>query len=224
MRQNDMPELNLDSLRSMAGEFCLFMSRRRIPELYGVTDGKAVGTYIEHRFRDYLAERYTFESGSSASGLDLPSPALNTDIKVTSARQPQSSCPFRNARQKIYGLGYNLFLFVYNKSDYSSANASYAILEFVSCVFINEERTADYQITRQIHTILENYGDRDDLFALFADRGLPGDEVVYTQLAEEVLREPPVQGYLTVSNALQWRLQYSRIVAMSSTGGVYKII
>ncbi len=59
MNQNDMQELNLDSLRSMAREFCLFMSRRRIPELYGVTDGKAVGTYIEHRFRDYLAERYT---------------------------------------------------------------------------------------------------------------------------------------------------------------------
>jgi len=219
-----MQELNLDSLRSMAREFCLFMSRRRIPELYGVTDGKAVGTYIEHGFRDYLAERYTFESGSSASGLDLPSPALNTDIKVTSARQPQSSCPFRNARQKIYGLGYNLLLFVYDKSDYTNANGDYAVLEFVSCVFICEERTADYQITRQIHTILENNGNQDDLFALFADRKLPGDEIVYAQLAEEVLREPPVQGYLTVSNALQWRLQYSRIVAMSITDGIHKII
>lgn len=219
-----MQELNLDSLRSMAREFCLFMSRRRISELYGVTDGKAVGTYIEHRFRDYLAERCTFESGSSASGLDLPSPALNTDIKVTSARQPQSSCPFRNARQKIYGLGYNLLLFVYDKSDYTNANGGYAVLEFVSCVFICEERTADYQITRQIHTILENNGNQDDLFALFADRKLPGDEIVYAQLAEEVLRVPPVQGYLTVSNALQWRLQYSRIVAMSSTGGIHKII
>jgi len=39
------------------------------------------------------------------------------DIKVTSIRQPQSSCPFKSARQKIYGLGYSLIVFVYDKKD-----------------------------------------------------------------------------------------------------------
>jgi hypothetical protein len=34
----------------------------------------------------------------------------------------------------------------------------------------------------------------------------------YAQLVEN----PPAQGYLTISNALQWRLQYGRIV----TGGI----
>jgi len=29
-------------------------------------------------------------------------------------------------------------------------------------------------------------------------------------LADEVLRKPPQLGYLTISNALQWRLQYGR--------------
>jgi hypothetical protein len=28
----------------------------------------------------------------------------------------------------------------------------------------------------------------------------------------EILRNPPVQGFLTISNALQWRLQYSRMI------------
>lgn len=28
----------------------------------------------------------------------------------------------------------------------------------------------------------------------------------------EVLTEPPKQGYLTISNALQWRLQYGHAV------------
>ena len=47
----------------------------------------------------------------------MPGENICTDIKVTSITQPQSSCPFKNARQKIYGLGYNLLVFVYNKED-----------------------------------------------------------------------------------------------------------
>jgi len=80
------------------------------------------------------------------------------DIKVTSIRQPQSSCPFKSARQKIYGLGYSLLVFVYDKHD-------------------------------------------------------------------EVLRNPPEVGYLTVSNALQWRLQYSRVIEQAGkVGGILRLV
>ena len=41
--------------------------------------------------------------------------AINTDIKVTSIKQPQSSCPFKSAREKVYGLDYDLLLFFYVK-------------------------------------------------------------------------------------------------------------
>ena len=54
--------------------------------LFGVTDGKAVGTYIEHKFKAYLAQSYEVAFSSSASGIDLPE--LNVDIKVTSINQP----------------------------------------------------------------------------------------------------------------------------------------
>ncbi|HEY4689794.1 MAG TPA: restriction endonuclease, partial [Anaerolineae bacterium] len=84
-------------------------------ELFGITDGKAVGTFIEHKFQERLASLYDILAGSSARGIDLPS--IETDIKVTSIRQPQSSCPYTSARQKVYGLGYNLLLFVYDKQD-----------------------------------------------------------------------------------------------------------
>ncbi len=104
-------------------------------ELFGVTDGKAVGTFIEHRFRERLEARFTLEAGSSTLGLDLPS--VETDIKVTSIRQPQSSCPFRSARQKVYGLGYNLLLFVYEKRD--NLEDSTATLTFVSYAFIEKK-------------------------------------------------------------------------------------
>ena len=36
--------------------------------LYGITDGKAIGTYLEHKFRDFLAERFAFVLGNSAEG------------------------------------------------------------------------------------------------------------------------------------------------------------
>jgi len=60
--------------------------------------------------------------------------------------------------------------------------------------------------------------------SIFKDKSLPGDDITHVQLVEEVLQNPPLQGYLTISNALQWRLQYRRVVDMSSTDGLYKII
>lgn len=111
------PKLTIEELIKEAKSFCERESNFDNKELFGVTDGKAVGTFIEHKFSDYLEENYDVEKGSSANGIDLPSHDINTDIKVTSIEQPQSSCPFKNARQKIYGLGYNLLLFVYEKSD-----------------------------------------------------------------------------------------------------------
>ena len=48
--------------------------------------------------------------------------------------------------------------------------------------------------------------------AFLQDRNLPVDEIEANNIAEQVLREKPQQGYLTISNALQWRLQYARVI------------
>ena len=98
----DKKELTCELLCIEASTFAERESLHAEPALYGVTDGKAVGTYLEHKFQEYLSEEYTYERGSSASGIDLP--GLGVDMKVTSITQPQSSCPFKDARQKIYGL------------------------------------------------------------------------------------------------------------------------
>ena len=212
-------QLTQSDLITAAKAFCL--KRHTYLSLFGVTDGKAVGTFIEHKFQAQLESRYTVEIGSSASGIDLPS--VETDIKVTSIRQPQSSCPFRSARQKVYGLGYNLLLFVYDKRDKPESRA--ATLSFVSCAFIDKSRTADYQTTRGLLEMLERDGNREDIIAFLADRNLPGDEIVYNALADEIMQTPPALGYLTISNALQWRLQYSRIVGLTEmVSGIVKIV
>ena len=216
-------QLSIKDLLSLAKQFCEQESQTPSSELFGVTDGKAVGTYIEHKFKDFLLLKCDLTAGSSASGIDLPSPEINTDIKVTSIKQPQSSCPFKNAQQKIFGLGYNLLVFVYDKHD--DAKSKTALLDFVSCSFIEKDRTADYQTTTTIRQMIDNKANVEDIFAYLNDRNIPADEITLMQIAEQILKNPPKTGYLTISNALQWRLQYGRIVALKDTvRGITKII
>lgn len=195
--------------RIFAKEF----SQQRHDTLRGVTDGKAIGTYIEHRFQEYLLHAGVLTTlGNSAKGIDLP--ALDTDIKVTSLRQPQSSSPFTSYKQKIEGLGYNLILFVYDKQDTSEGS----FLPFTSVQFIPKEFTADYQATKGIRDILARGGNEDDIFAFLIERMIPADELTLTRYAQALVENPPRQGYLTISNALQWRLQYRRVITESLDG------
>ena len=114
---NTKGRLTITKLIKEAQLFCVAQSQFQHKELFGVTDGKAVGTLIEQKFQTHLKDKYEVIIGSSAKGIDLPSEDILTDIKVTSNKQPQSSCPFKDAKQKIFGLGYNLLVFVYEKTD-----------------------------------------------------------------------------------------------------------
>lgn len=164
--------------------------------------------------------KYAFAAGNSASGIDIPS--LNVDIKVTSIRQPQSSCPFRSARQKIYGLGYHLIIFVYEKTD-DQANKT-GRLDMMHTIFVDQARTADFQMTKGLLQIIQNDGNLDDIVGFLQDRNLPVDSIEARNIAETILNDPPVQGYLTISNALQWRLQYGRVISQAGeVTGIAKI-
>ena len=142
----------------------------------------------------------------------MPGLDIQTDIKVTSIIQPQSSCPFKNARQKIFGLGYNLLVFVYDKHDTPDT----CTLHFTHCTFIGKDRTADFTITRRLREMVYDGANKEDIIGFLQDKNVPGDEIVYSDLADEILQHPPEQGYLTISNALQWRLQYARVIALDN--------
>ena len=184
-------ELIIEILISEAKNFSQIISAQNHTSLIGVTDGKAVGTYVEHLFQNYLSEKYTMTIGNSASGIDLPS--INTDIKTTSCVQPQSSCPFKDARQKIFGL------------------------QITHCTFIEACRTGDYTLTALLRKMLSVDANKEDIISLLNDRNVPGDEITYNKLADEILSNPPQQGYLTISNALQWRLQYKRVIELNNS-------
>jgi hypothetical protein len=210
---NTKEPLTLEKLYTAAKEFCYTASQRDYPELVGITDGKAVGTFIEHELKNYLLNRYLFELGNSTSGIDLPAPKINTDIKVTSYRQPQSSCPYKSSRQKIFGLEYNLLILVYDKKDENGTSK----LNFLNCTFVSKERTADFTTTKRLIEMIKDGAIAEDIVSYFFDRNIPGDEITLEQLAKEVLERGVIQGYLTISNALQWRLQYRRVISLDNS-------
>ena len=69
-------ELTIDVLKKEAVDFCKRESNATHEDLIGVTDGKAVGTYIEHKFEEYLKDNYNITVGSSAKGIDLPDKSI----------------------------------------------------------------------------------------------------------------------------------------------------
>ena len=212
--------LTIAALKSEAQVFATIESSHKEPALFGVTDGKAIGTYLEHKFREHLLALFDFQKGSSAKGIDFPD--LNVDMKVTSIKQPQSSCPYKSARQKIFGLGYSVLVFVYEKTDEQSTSTG--LLNIQHVIFIEEECTGDFQTTTGIRKILDNDGNKDDLLAFMQERMLPVEEVEAENIANDLLQNPPNIGYLTISNALQWRLQYSRVIdTAGSVAGVIRL-
>lgn len=184
--------LTVELLQKEASSFAKMESKHAEPSLFGVTDGKAVGTYLEHKFQTVLQSRYTYGRGNSAKGIDFPE--LGADIKVTSIRQPQSSCPFKSARQKIYGLGYSLLVFVYDKRDDEKTRTGR--LDIQHTIFVRKERTADYQTTSGLHRLIENKVNRDDILAFFEENYMSFETPEDIRLAERVLREPPPVGAL----------------------------
>lgn len=204
--------LTVTKLFEATKSFCIAESKINFPELVGVTDGKAVGTFVEHRLKHYLSERFNLLTGNSASGIDLPSSEINTDIKVTSIKQPQSSCPYTSSRQKVFGLGYNLLVLVYDKKDTSDSS----FLNFLNCTYIDKSRTADFTTTKRLSEMIKDGAIKEDILAFFEDINIPGDEIVLNEIANDVINNGVAQGYLTISNALQWRLQYKRVISLTN--------
>ena len=78
------PELTVALLRKEVVSLAVSESKHKELSLFGVTDGKAVGTYFEHKFQEALHAKYNYVEGSSAKGVDFPE--LEVDMKVTSVR------------------------------------------------------------------------------------------------------------------------------------------
>ncbi len=61
------PELTITLLNGEG--FWTAESQHDEPKLYGITDGKAVGTYLEHKFQAYLHTNYEYRGFHRPKGL-----------------------------------------------------------------------------------------------------------------------------------------------------------
>lgn len=93
----------------------------------------------------------------------------------------------------------------------------FCTLHFTYCTFIDKERTGDFTITKRLREMVYDGANREDIIGFLQDKNVPRDDIVYNDLAEEILTNLPEQGYLTISNALQWRLQYARVIALDNS-------
>ena len=195
-------KLNQDILKSEAISFCQIQNKLNHPDLVGINDKKSIGEYIKHKFKDFLKNKYDFDYNSSSKWIYFLDSEINTDINLTYIKQPHSSLPFKNARQKVYGLGHNLLVFVCDKQD----NDNECYINFKHCTFIESSKTSDYTLTRRLREMIEDDAIKEDIISFLMDRNLPGDEIIFSNLADEILKNPPEQGYLTIFNALQWKI------------------
>jgi len=88
-------------------------------------------------------------------------------------------------------------------------------LNILHTIYVSADRTGDFQMTRGIRSTFANEDNKDDLMAFMIDCNLPVDKIELSNIADEILGRPPIQGFLTISNALQWWLQYSRVIELA---------
>jgi hypothetical protein len=185
-----------------ASRFATSVSQHSFSELYGCTDGKRVSTFFEKRFQSVLSRFYDFQLGNAAKGIDFPS--LNVDMKFTSHEHPQSSSPFLNHRQRVFGLGYSLLVFVYCRSENHTDRSSCFNIE--SCSYLCATETGDARITAKIIDILSGGGNKKHIEQMLLSFDFPQSDA--TEIADSVMQHKVVQGKITISLAMQYRLTF----------------
>lgn len=206
-----MPKLTIQILKREAQKFSQMESSHKEKSLFGVTDGKAVGTYLEHKFKQYLRGKYEFEEGSSASGIDFPE--LQVDVISTNLLTPYPSSPLKSAHQKIYGMEHSLIWFLYEKTD--DHESKRAKISIVSAFFLDKNSTADFKTTSGIIDILKNEGNKDDVMAYILDARLANDEIEASNFADEILTNPPELGFIFTTSFWRQRAQYLKTIKQS---------
>ena len=73
--------------------------------------------------------------------------------------------------------------------------------------------------------MVDDGANEEDVISYLNDKNIPADDITLSLIAKQILQNTPKLGYLTISNALQWRLQYGRVLALSEkVKGITKIV
>lgn len=198
--------LTVELLCTEATAFAAIQAQTPRPDMYLRTIPKGVGTAMEKEFRAHLQANYNFVPGHSSKGVDFP--GIGVDVKATLITRPQSSCRFTSVDQKVYGLGYDLLVFLYRKRD--DKDQKTAFLKIEKTVFVCKKQTGDHTLTRILLADLQTGANKEDLISTMRSKYLALTDEEADKLGDRLLREPPLQGYIGISPAQQWRLRYRK--------------
>ncbi len=198
----------LDEFEKVTKEFSKEMSEKGIRheyggEIIGPNSGRRIADYIEDTYMKKLKTRLFIESGKKKEGLDFPT--INTDIKVTRIKKPQSTAAIKDIHAKIFGLGYNLIIFFY---DFGGDDGNQLIIK--KTIYIPINKTADFKMMNKLEDIL---GEEDVLAEelKYQYEEMEHYEEIelneYRKLAKKMSNNY-VEGYLSYAGDPRWHLTY----------------
>lgn len=214
-RMTEIPDYD-----NILDRFCERINEIDVPEEH-LSSSKKIGTYFEKELRDWFGNETDIDSdGSVAQEEDIPE--LNLDVKATSKTQPQSSIPMRAPIERIRGMNYDILVFIYDM-DKSGDERS---VEIEHCSYIPRERTSDHRKSKEARELIEEYENNDiswselktNIKELTGVSHLESVEVVTDEQLEELIKNPPKEGAITVSAAAQWRPQYRQVTKDDEDG------
>lgn len=91
-------------------------------------------------------------------------------------------------------------------NDRSKESGGFCIAQAID---VESERTDDFRTSKGIIEIPEREGSGDEPIAFPEDRNPSAAEIEAGMIADKLLRKKPLQGYITMSNALPWRWPFA---------------
>jgi len=220
----EKPKLTKKALQKESHAFAARISNIWETWIYNNARSKRLGTFIEDQLELFLREGYEFTKGSSSKGIDFPE--LLVDVKTTDHRQPQSSAPFSSIREKIFGLGYAVLIFVYRiRKDHEQRKGR---LEITGTTFIDAGDTGDTTLTAKLIDA-KAFGQKEVCRVICQEiKRLRIDKKMISHawirgLITEVCDNEIMRGRLTISPALQWRVQYGKIEPPDYEGSIFDL-
>ncbi len=77
-------------------------------------------------------------------------------------------------------------VFVYDKIDNTKSETT--TLNFVSCSFVSEERTADYTTTFRLREMIKDGANEEDIVSYLNDKNIPADEITLSNIAKQIFK------------------------------------
>lgn len=212
MAPKQLPRLTREQLKIEAAAFAKAHARHSEPALLGL-DYPVVEPYYLHRFKTKLAKRYQLPEAKPDDEImfpDITFPDIKVDVKFINDLLNDSYHMMLSPTQMFYGMGYDVLLFVYHQqSDFAAGTAW---LNIQKAVWAEDYRTADWLSTVSLLKCLSEKSDMETLLSFFESMHFPIHPGEVWKLAEYAPKNPPKQGYASISRAMKSHVRWGKVI------------